>query len=211
MTASTQKLNFMKRGKKVGVEEFFGGLKAKAEGETVHEVIGSQSELITEVWNCLLMAKCSRSPNAQGLRVLTGDQFERDPTICANLCPYQTRHTVNHTIKQTAANFSDPVFEKTVLLITLKNPPANVLFRIFKGYLVISMEMRSVVLFNSSVAHIYPRKKRNTGLEIYLDTGDTSLLDSEAIEPHSVRKFLKSKLYKHCGIVPLPAFQPTKT
>jgi hypothetical protein len=47
---------------------------------------------------------------------------------------------------------------------------------------VVTVGDRHVVFANNLVAHIYPRKRRNTGIEFYLETGACYLIDLQTMD-----------------------------
>jgi hypothetical protein len=132
----------------------------------------------------------------------TGDSFERDPTLCVFFCPFKMRRAIPRQTPNKPILVSDVVFEKTALQITLKNEPLSITFKLAKDHFVIETPTQTSVFSNSLITHIHGRRK--TGIEIYLKTGTSYLIDFQTLDAFSFAKIARKADLPACRVLPRP-------
>lgn len=107
-------------------------------------------------------------------------EYEMDPTICTNCCPMKRRVTGRRKSHHglTKLPNGDCVFEKNCRYIRMKQGSINVLLKLYKDSLAITLSAVTVKLVNlSQITHVLPRKKNQNGIELLLSNGKSYLFE----------------------------------
>lgn len=107
-------------------------------------------------------------------------KYEMDPTICTNCCPMKRKVTGRrksvHALKKLPSG--DCVFAKKCRYVRMKQGTSDVLLKLYKDFLAISLGQVTVKLVNiSQITHVLPRKKNQNGIELLLSNGKSYLFE----------------------------------
>jgi hypothetical protein len=94
------------------------------------------------------------------------------------------------------------VLEKLGSLIDQSSTSA--VLKVFRDYSVIFLTASQRVIQNARVVSIFPRRRKLSAIELFLDDGTSYLFDFESPDPSAFAKISKKSVFPNCSIFPRP-------
>jgi hypothetical protein len=182
----------------------------KTHFDKMQSILKSRPTVTSQESITILTAEIAEHSQSIEATVWSGEAFERDPTTCVYLCPFKMRRLMRRVKRLFQVPLpTDTIFEKTALKITLKSEPTTVNFGLTKEQFFIETPSSLHVIPNSSIARIHARRPNNTGVEIYLRTGVSYLLDFQTIDAYAFARIVRRAEIPNCRVVPRPDLFPS--
>jgi hypothetical protein len=183
------------------LEELFFSLKS--DFSKMLEVMPTAPEARTGASLSLLQTE-SLSCIHQPTPVPSSVDYEPDLVYCTHFCPQKVRKEVRHSpVNDSRKPTGELVFEKVGTAVELGRGLRNATFRLYKDLVIIQERNRSRSIPTATVTHIWPRTKRNSGIEIVSESGDSILFDFLNVDVSTLIKTFKKANFEKCAVWPV--------
>jgi hypothetical protein len=129
--------------------------------------------------------------------------YERDPVHCSHYCPIKERRVdyAQH-IAEVAPTLGDIIFEKPGNLIKFSQLPQSGMLKVYREWIIFEFTTRSRRIATQTVTHIWPRKRKNCGIEIMTDSGTSFLFDFLNFDITQLQKYCRRANFENCLVWP---------